>query len=59
MAQEALALLPVSTFPHMRKDKARGVEKKLKKAAKIDIHKDSKMSTEDLYHHLIRTLGNG
>ena len=59
IAQEALAMLPIVTFPHMKKDKAKGLEKKLRKTASSWMRKEAPKSTEDLYNHLIRTLGNG
>lgn len=59
-AEEKLHMLGVSSFPHMKREQARQFEKKLKDEAKRYVNRGkAPQSTEELYHHLIRTLGNG
>lgn len=59
-AEETLTGLSVSTFPHLKKENARRVEKRIRKATRRNLEKsNSPKTTEDIYHDLIRKLGNG
>lgn len=56
-AEEALTGMQVASFPHLKKDKAKKVEKDYRRMLKVE--DKTPQTTEDLYNHLLRTLGNG
>ncbi len=59
-AYESLSLLGVASYPHMKKAGAKKYEKDLKARMKSNLETSQKqMNTQDMYHHLVRTLGNG
>ena len=59
MAQEALDMLPVLSFPHMKKGRAQSLEKKLRMATQTNIKTEAPRNTRELYEKLMGTLGNG
>ena len=59
-AEETLVSLNVSGYPHAKKAFRQKFEKSLKATIRRFSRKKGKpQSTEDLYHHMLRTLGNG
>lgn len=59
-AIEALSGLGVSAYPHMKTAHAKKYVRDLKERTKSNVQREHKqMNTEDMYHHLLRTLGNG
>ncbi len=58
-AEESQRAVMASSFPHLKKEKAKKITKDLQKAARPKFEQKAPESTEDLYQHLLRTLGNG
>lgn len=59
-AEESLRGLQVSVFPKLKREGQRKIEKELRKQAKRNFERQKKpKNTEDLYYHMLRTLGNG
>lgn len=58
-AEEMQRGITVSVYPHVKKPQAKKIEKSLKKAARPSFDSKAPESTEDLYHSLVRRLGNG
>ncbi len=56
-AEEALTGMQIASFPHLKKEKAKKVEKDYRRMLRLE--EEAPKSTEDLYHHMLRTLGNG
>ena len=60
LAEETLRDITATSYPHQKREKAREIEKKLRKATTRNLDRSRKQSsTEDIYNELIRTLGNG
>ncbi len=59
-SQECFSQLPIVSYPHMKPASRKKIEKDLRDRTKRAVDKKpTQGSTEDIYHHLIRTLGNG
>ncbi len=59
-AEETLVALNVSSYPQSKKTARQKYEKRLKQIiSSFDRKNEPQKSTEQLYEHLLRTLGNG
>jgi hypothetical protein len=59
-AFESLSALGVSAYPHMKAANAKKYVKDLKERTRSNVQREHKqIDTSDMYHHLLRTLGNG
>jgi len=61
-AEEDFRAIQVACFPNMKQGKQKKVEKELRSKLERNVQSVNTAppkSTEQLYHHLLRTLGNG
>ena len=59
-AEETRTNIVVSAYPNLKKDKAKKIEKEISRRTQANLKgKNVNMTTKDIYHEMLRTLGNG
>lgn len=58
LAEETLSKLPVSSFPHLKKQQAQKLEKDLRHRTRRNLEKKkTQLTTADIYQELVRKFG--